>query len=157
MEGIGLTPGDSFIFYHTNMEATLTCKDIACDNLETLKEFVDENECDVFGGLILSSNFCGMKYFGAENVDVMRFIDNFPGTSSSSSFFELPFGRNSKMSEREWLTVERKNYWRREEMITVWGRRKSYGGGEEERMVHGLKLGGELGKFQKCGEGECCA
>ncbi|KAI9126314.1 hypothetical protein K1719_002735 [Acacia pycnantha] len=92
VEGIGLTPGHSFMFYHTDMEATRTCRDIACDNLEMLKEIVDENECDVFAGLILSSNFRGKKYFGAENVDVMPFIDNFPGVEVVGSFCKGEIG-----------------------------------------------------------------
>ncbi|KAI9126309.1 hypothetical protein K1719_002730 [Acacia pycnantha] len=61
--------------------------------METLKEIVDENECEVFEGLILSSNFCREKYFGAENVDVMPFIDNFPGVEVAGSFYKGEIGR----------------------------------------------------------------
>ncbi|KAI9079772.1 hypothetical protein K1719_038393 [Acacia pycnantha] len=93
VEGIGLAPGDSFMFYHTDMEATLNGRDIACDNLDTLKEIVDENECDVFGGLILSSNFRGRRYFGVENVDLMPFVDNFPGVEVAGSFCKGEIGR----------------------------------------------------------------
>ncbi|XP_028766153.1 F-box/LRR-repeat protein At5g63520-like [Neltuma alba] len=93
VDGIGLKPGDSFVFYHTDKDGAVTSRDIACENLETLKEIGDENESDVFGGLIFASKFRGKAYFGEENGDVMPLSENFPGVAIAGSFCDGEIGR----------------------------------------------------------------
>lgn len=104
IDGVGVRPGDTFQFYHRNMDISKTTNAITFDNLEILKEKIrgndgkkiDNGDVDgVFGGLIFSCYSRGESYFGEPNVDVSPFSRNFPGIPVAGVFCKGEIGRVS--------------------------------------------------------------
>lgn len=92
VEGVGIKPGDSFIFYHRDLETANTTNAITFDNLEILKENTSDG---VFGGFIFSCHSRGESYFGESDVDITPFYSNFPGVPLAGVFCKGEIGRGS--------------------------------------------------------------
>ncbi|KAJ7945685.1 F-box/LRR-repeat protein [Quillaja saponaria] len=113
VDGVGIEPGDSFLFYHPDLETASTTRDIALENLEVLKaDIISRNnfclsEADndepkgVFGGLIFSCHSRGKSFFEEDNVDSSPFYLNFPGVPLAGAFCHGEIGRGSSSSIEE--------------------------------------------------------
>lgn len=118
VEGVGIRPGDSFLFYHSDSETALSSSYNVLEDLSTLRpdpvgfqslpktraaansvSFGEKNE--VFGGLIFSCHCRGRSYFGRPNVNTSPFSVNFPGVPLAGIFCAGEIGRAFPRSIRE--------------------------------------------------------
>ncbi|GAV92462.1 F-box domain-containing protein/FIST_C domain-containing protein [Cephalotus follicularis] len=109
INGIGIKPGDSFIFYHSDHEtASSSCgnvyknlgffsKDEKKGNISHHLSGVtnNNNNKEVFGGLIFSCCHRGESFFGLPNVDSQPFCKNFPRVPVAGVFCGGEIGRAS--------------------------------------------------------------
>lgn len=116
VNGVGIKPGDSLLFYHSDSEtASSSCGNV-CKNLELLKSKSKCENClhlrndagngtnkEVFGGFIFSCYRRGESFFGHPNVDSFPFCKNFPGVPLAGIFGGGEIGRCStgSMSEED--------------------------------------------------------
>lgn len=70
VNGVGIRPGDRFVFFYSDAGNALTRVDDAHHSLEALD--VDQ---EVFGGLIFSNYRRGKEFFGATYVDMSPFTE----------------------------------------------------------------------------------
>ncbi|GMY15141.1 F-box/LRR-repeat protein At5g63520-like [Fagus crenata] len=108
VDGVGIQPGDSFLFYHSDSEtASSSCANVF-EDLEALKtgsnckshpdiRGVADNgvKKEVFGGFIFSCYLRGESYFGRPNVDSAPFFLNFPSVPLAGLFCTEEIGRDS--------------------------------------------------------------
>ncbi|XP_061376503.1 F-box/LRR-repeat protein At5g63520-like [Gastrolobium bilobum] len=97
IDGVGVRPGDSFIFYHKDAETTNNTNGIAFDILYTLEENTN-NKDGVFGALIFTCHSRGQSYFGQPNADMLPFVFNFPGVPVAGIFCNGEIGRGGSTS-----------------------------------------------------------
>lgn len=114
VDGIGIKPGDSFLFYHSDSEtASSSCANVF-EDLEALKTGsngkdhrdvigVADNgpKKEVFGGFIFSCHLRGESYFGRPNVDSDPFSLNFPNVPLAGLFCTEEIGRDSPGSSAQ--------------------------------------------------------
>ncbi|XVF08677.1 hypothetical protein REPUB_Repub07fG0023700 [Reevesia pubescens] len=102
VDGVGIKPGDTFLFYHSDSEtASSSCLN-AFERLKVLKTASSsKNHCSirnattagnggVFGGLMFSSHYRGESYF-----DSFPFYSNFPGAPLAGMVCNKEIGRDS--------------------------------------------------------------
>ena len=106
-QSVGMRRGDSFVFYHRDVETANTNSGIAFEKLRKLKEKTCANDENmnkngdtimvdgVFGGLIFSCRSRGASYFGRPNVGTSPFSLNFPGVPVAGVFCKGEIGRGS--------------------------------------------------------------
>ncbi|KAJ9163911.1 hypothetical protein P3X46_023533 [Hevea brasiliensis] len=105
INGVGIKPGDSFLFYHSDSDtASSSCGD-AYRNLANLKEESKRKNClrprnveeeEVFGGLIFSCVHRGESFH--HDTDSFPFRENFPGVPLAGVFCGGEIGRGSSSS-----------------------------------------------------------
>ncbi|KAG7019749.1 F-box/LRR-repeat protein [Cucurbita argyrosperma subsp. argyrosperma] len=103
VDGVGIRPGDSFLFYHSDSETASSSSSIAFEDLATLNPPPKTNaaassvfsagKSEVFGGLIFSCHSRGQAYFGRPNVNSSQFSLNFPGVPFAGMFCAGEIGR----------------------------------------------------------------
>ncbi|XP_022994367.1 F-box/LRR-repeat protein At5g63520-like [Cucurbita maxima] len=115
VDGVGIRPGDSFLFYHSDSQTAASSSYIALEHLATLKPLpitratANSNTApqmnQVFGGLIFSCHCRGPAYFGRPNVNTSPFTENFPGVPFAGVFCAKEIGRaftrSIRMEEKE--------------------------------------------------------
>ncbi|XWS60247.1 hypothetical protein CRYUN_Cryun07bG0019700 [Craigia yunnanensis] len=106
VDGVGIRPGDTFLFYHSDSDtASSSCLN-AFENLKVLKTasssknrytIRDAAAADgnggVFGGLIFSCHYHGESYF-----DSFPFYSNFPGAPLAGVVCNKEIGRDPSVS-----------------------------------------------------------
>lgn len=105
VDGVGINPGDLFLFYHSDSENASAACDLVFDNLGTLKADSNRrtsrlvkgvaNKREVFGGFIFSCYFRGESFFSHPNVDSAPFVLNFPRVPLAGVFCSGEIGRGS--------------------------------------------------------------
>ncbi|KAK9995351.1 hypothetical protein SO802_020037 [Lithocarpus litseifolius] len=114
VDGVGIKPGDSFLFYHSDSEtASSSCANVF-EDLEALKTGSHDKDHrdaigvadngpkkEVFGGLIFSCHLRGESYFGRPNVDSDPFSLNFPNVPLAGLFCTEEIGRDSPGSSAQ--------------------------------------------------------
>lgn len=116
VDGVGIRPGDSFLFYHSDSETASSSSYIALEHLATLKPHPNTRAASaaaaatnslsvpqkdqVFGGLIFSCHCRGQAYFGRPNVNSSPFSANFPGVPLAGMFCAGEIGRAFSRSIR---------------------------------------------------------
>ncbi|XP_028765199.1 F-box/LRR-repeat protein At5g63520-like [Neltuma alba] len=98
VEGVGVRAGDTFLFYHRDLETARTTSEIAFENLTRLKQSFMGSEETVFGGLIFACASRGQSYFGTPNTDIYPFHANFPSVPVAGIFCKGEIGRCSSSS-----------------------------------------------------------
>ncbi|KAF5730961.1 hypothetical protein HS088_TW19G00564 [Tripterygium wilfordii] len=91
IEGVGINPGDSFLFYHSDPGTALCTSDEAFQNLSALK--ADSNFPQVLGGFLFSSNLRSKSISGKPNMDSDPFRGNFPGVPLAGVYCRGEIGR----------------------------------------------------------------
>ncbi|KAK7302297.1 hypothetical protein RJT34_13183 [Clitoria ternatea] len=99
IDGMGVKAGDSFMFYHRDMDTAYENSAISYDKLEVLKDTIcgksDINGGGVFGGLIFSCHSRGKSYFGHTNFDIFTFSLAFPLVPVAGMFCKGEIGHGS--------------------------------------------------------------
>ncbi|XP_027076365.2 F-box/LRR-repeat protein At5g63520-like [Coffea arabica] len=96
---LGIRTGDSFRFYVSDSDATLSSNTNVTEYFRRLKHEYDHmsnqqdsgsvantNKKSVFGGLIFACCGRGTSFFGRCNVDSAPFLENFPGATLGGTF-----------------------------------------------------------------------
>ncbi|WCJ36283.1 F-box/LRR-repeat protein At5g63520 [Euphorbia peplus] len=109
VNGVGIKPGDTFLFYHSDPDTASSSCSAAHKNLEDLKEESKGKSClslrngppstgekEVFGGLIFCCNLRGETF--RPNVDSSPFHDNFPEVPLAGVFCNGEIGRGNSSS-----------------------------------------------------------
>ncbi|TYJ42151.1 hypothetical protein E1A91_A03G068900v1 [Gossypium mustelinum] len=99
VDGVGIKPGDTFLFYHSDSAtASSSCLN-AFEKLKVLKPAASssrnpysnmDSNGGVFGGLLFSSHYRGETYF-----DSFPIYSNFPGTPLAGIVCNREIGRDS--------------------------------------------------------------
>ena len=102
VNGVGIKPGDTFLFYHSDLDtASSSCLN-ALESLKVLKSASSSKNRysmrdaaaggngGVFGGLIFSCHFRGESYF-----ESFPFYSNFPGAPLAGVVCNKEIGRDS--------------------------------------------------------------
>lgn len=106
VNGVGIQPGDSFLFYQSDSETASSTCDHAFNKLLALKaelksknylhlsKFADKDDKkEVLGGLIFSCYRRGESFFGDSFVDSYPFCDSFPTAPVAGLFCRGEIGR----------------------------------------------------------------
>jgi len=109
VNGVGIQPGDSFLFYQSDSETASSTCDHAFNKLLALKaelnsknylhlsKFADKDDKkEVLGGLIFSCYRRGKSFFGDPFVDSYPFCDSFPTAPVAGLFCRGEIGRGPK-------------------------------------------------------------
>ncbi|KDP22600.1 hypothetical protein JCGZ_26431 [Jatropha curcas] len=109
INGVGVKPGDYFLFYHSDSDTASSSCGNAYRNLAILKEESSNKNClqsrnvagnneekEVLGGLIFSGYPRGEAFYPC--VDTFPFSDNFPGVPLAGVFCSGEIGRGSSSS-----------------------------------------------------------
>lgn len=99
VDGVGIRPGDTFLFYHSDSAtASSSCLN-AFEKLKVLKPEASSSQNSysnldsnggVFGGMLFSSHYRGETYF-----DSFPIYSNFPGTPLAGIVCNREIGRDS--------------------------------------------------------------
>ncbi|XP_054806337.1 F-box/LRR-repeat protein At5g63520-like [Prosopis cineraria] len=99
VDGVGVRPGDKFLFYHRDLETARATSEDVFDNLRRMKQSLMESEEEaVFGGLVFVCASRGQSYFGRPHVDIYPFCGNFPRVPFAGIFCKGEIGRISSSS-----------------------------------------------------------
>lgn len=109
--GVGIKPGDAFLFYHSDSITATSSSDNIHEEFEDLK--ADSNctilghvgdqsdQTEVFGGFIFSCYSLGGTYFGCPNLNTAPFSLNFPNVPLAGVFCGEAIGRDSSYLSSE--------------------------------------------------------
>ncbi|KAG8652684.1 F-box/LRR-repeat protein At5g63520 [Manihot esculenta] len=105
IKGVGVKPGDSFLFYHSDADTASSSCGNAYRSLANLKEESESKNClqqtnveekEVFGGLIFSCVLRGESF--DQNAESFPFRENFPGVPLAGVYCGGEIGRGSSSS-----------------------------------------------------------
>ncbi|KAL5858814.1 hypothetical protein ACOSQ4_000110 [Xanthoceras sorbifolium] len=97
VDGVGIKPGDSFVFYHSDSETAYSSSINAYQDLGILKSAAstsrnssiinyDHDKKEIIGGLIFSCSSRGESLSGINIIESLPFSTNYPGTPLAGVF-----------------------------------------------------------------------
>lgn len=100
VDGIGIKPGESFIFYHSDSDTASSSSGNAFEDISILKAANSSHHCtsrgvkkEVLGGLIFSCCSRSDSHSGRGNVESLPLSNNFPGIPLAGVFCAGEIGR----------------------------------------------------------------
>lgn len=96
VDGIGIKPGDSFIFYHSDLDTASYSSEHAFEDISILKAASSTDrgaKREVLGGLIFSCCARSDSFSGRGIVESLPLSDNFPGIPLAGMFCDGEIGR----------------------------------------------------------------